>query len=700
MQFSKLLFVFVLVGLACATPLDQKEDWVGQACAYVDKLRWAGFKRFPRTDTTGGGALQKCHSDVYLTSLALCGESQYPGDWKKIYKVVDAAAIKACRKFNYDVSSAELHGIFNNLSASAIPSDKVNMTAMQRKPVGFNATAFHAAYPSIRIYQHNLDLGQYYGNGLLCWWALVLLIGISINLFRTILFPQYLRWTSNSNIIRRQLTLPATFGYKHSQPLQTMWGFVSWCCPTRVQSLVVLAYLAMTLILCCVNYEAIDHTTRWKKRSTQIQRYVADRTGLMSFAQLPILFLFAGRNNFLIYLTGWSYSTFNVYHRWVSRVMVILAFVHSVAFTINSLSTLSFYYSFPFMRWGVVSTVCGSIMCFQALHFFRSRWYEFFLVFHILLAVFFTIGVWRHCKTLGWMEYVYASVAVWGFDRLARILRIFASGLCTANFEVVDDSLGITKVNIKYSKLWKIKPGQHVFIYVLNTARFWESHPFTVFQTVEAAQDGNMSIMFRAKEGSTLTMFKKLREQKTNQVKVLIEGPYGHSLPIHKYDSSIFVAGGIGITAMYSYASDIVRRSRGSSGTISFNWIVRSDSCLTWFHDELALLLSDSRVTVNLYVTNTRGDFESDQSSIDTKSESEKAATPEANAFPNTNLNVYRGRPDVATELRRLLEEASGSTAVVVCGPNKMNDDLRLAIRKNLDVKTDRIDYYEEAFCW
>lgn len=47
-----------------------------------------------------------------------------------------------------------------------------------------------------------------------------------------------------------------------------------------------------------------------------------------------------------------------------------------------------------------------------------------------------------------------------------------------------------------------------------------------------------------------------------------------------------------------------------------------------------------------------------------------------------------------------MLEESSGSVAVCVCGPPKMNDDVRLAVRRNLDVKKERIDYYEEAFNW
>lgn len=39
----------------------------------------------------------------------------------------------------------------------------------------------------------------------------------------------------------------------------------------------------------------------------QLARYVADRTGIMSFYNLPLLWLLAGRNDFLLWITGWSY---------------------------------------------------------------------------------------------------------------------------------------------------------------------------------------------------------------------------------------------------------------------------------------------------------------------------------------------------------------------------------------------------------
>lgn len=70
--------------------------------------------------------------------------------------------------------------------------------------------------------------------------------------------------------------------------------------------------------------------------ASQLSRYMADRTGIISYANLPLLWLFAGRNDLLLWLTGWSFSTFNVFHRYVARVATAQAIAHSFGYTVHS----------------------------------------------------------------------------------------------------------------------------------------------------------------------------------------------------------------------------------------------------------------------------------------------------------------------------------------------------------------------------
>lgn len=50
---------------------------------------------------------------------------------------------------------------------------------------------------------------------------------------------------------------------------------------------------------------------------------------------MSIAILFAGRNNVLIAITGWSQTTFLTLHRWTARVATLQAVAHSIAYTIQ-----------------------------------------------------------------------------------------------------------------------------------------------------------------------------------------------------------------------------------------------------------------------------------------------------------------------------------------------------------------------------
>jgi len=52
----------------------------------------------------------------------------------------------------------------------------------------------------------------------------------------------------------------------------------------------------------------------------------------MSFANFTLLWLFGGRNNILIWMTGWSFATFNVFHRHIARVATLQGIAHSVLY--------------------------------------------------------------------------------------------------------------------------------------------------------------------------------------------------------------------------------------------------------------------------------------------------------------------------------------------------------------------------------
>jgi hypothetical protein len=54
----------------------------------------------------------------------------------------------------------------------------------------------------------------------------------------------------------------------------------------------------------------------------------------MSYANLVMLWLFGGRNNIFLWATGWSFATFNLFHRSIAYVATLQAVVHSIGYTV------------------------------------------------------------------------------------------------------------------------------------------------------------------------------------------------------------------------------------------------------------------------------------------------------------------------------------------------------------------------------
>lgn len=129
-------------------------------------------------------------------------------------------------------------------------------------------------------------------------------------------------------LIKRHVLYPATFGYRCSQ---NVW----WCTiPPRVQSLTISAFVLLNIIVCTTNYRVTHGNLYWSNEWVQLCRYVSDRTGIISVANFPLIWLFGTRNNTLMWLTGWGFGAYNNFHRWVARVSTVQAVIHSIGYTI------------------------------------------------------------------------------------------------------------------------------------------------------------------------------------------------------------------------------------------------------------------------------------------------------------------------------------------------------------------------------
>lgn len=367
--------------------------------------------------------------------------------------------------------------------------------------------------------------------------------------------------------------------------------------PTVGQGLYIFFFIALNIILSSVNYTTSQpHPWGFPPRE-EILSYIGYRTGHISYALLPLVILFSTRNNFLLWITNWSYGTYILLHRWIARVFAVQAIVHSITMLRTYMGTGSYPTDSvsAYWRWGIVATVLTCAMLIFSSVWFRRKAYGIFLVAHVIMAVLVIVGCWYHAVLrFGFNFYenwLIAASAVWFFDRLVRVLRMAMNGVRYANVTELGD--GHVRVDVPGLR-WDRRPGHVAFAHFPTVSRwcFWENHPFSVISTstlcspargavvtttassasssshdmeksplsttqapgsphgaAAADQDLNLAgVTLLIKKNTGLT--KKLKPKK--RVLMFLDGPYRfhHHDAVSKCDRVLLVGGGIGITGL------------------------------------------------------------------------------------------------------------------------------------------------------
>ncbi|PGH17682.1 hypothetical protein AJ79_01044 [Helicocarpus griseus UAMH5409] len=432
-----------------------------------------------------------------------------------------------------------------------------------------------------------------------------------------LLFP--FRWLRHQ--MRTYLIIPAALGSHHQR-------LFYWCSvPTRIEAIVIGLFYALSLILTCVAHDVFKGNLFWDDTFTQACRYVSDRTGIMSYANLSLLWLFGSRNNPFLWATGWSFSTFNLFHRAIARIATIQAIVHSIGYTILTLHKNKSYFLYwpqPWWYMGVVGTICMSLLLVFSSIWLRRNYYETFLLIHIMFSIVIIFGLFIHTGIFKgqfdlYSRYLWPVVIIWSLDRLARLARLLS---CNLHLRFNEKSVEFTESVVSYNTASDIirleimpgarnikpRPGQHYFIYQPLGWVGYESHPFTVGSwsavddeddyppneggdlsstaavqsedgTPAASEEATVDATDNKKSTYKLVFWirpfdgwtKRLRSECLNSPKrtlttnFLIEGPYYGGIELHNFDNVILIAGGTGIAAALPHVEDHLRRT----GTIS-----------------------------------------------------------------------------------------------------------------------------------
>lgn len=666
-----------------------------------------------------------CKKDAAFSTFASCFVQGYDHS-------IITDFIKQCNKVDVKMTNETFWSRYYEL----LPEQKdvktiqgFNKSEVVDFPVKLNTKKILHFKASAQMYMGNYNLSMYYGMGLLGFWALMLLITGIVNW--SIRFGLGKSFSGrNSNLYRRYISLSAAVHKKKTMEQQL--GFFDCLVPSRMETIVMVLFLLVTIAFCGAQIKVVPDSSEFNSDSGQLARLIADRTGIVVGYIIPLLILFAGRNNFLQYATRLNFATFITYHRWVSRIVILLVIVHAITFSISDKVAGKYKTRMkkPFMIWGTVAGICGGFILLQGMMFFRRRNYEIFLLIHIALAVLFIVGAWYHTEPVGYCDFYWAAIAIWAFDRVVRIGRLLSFGAPKAQVTLLaDETLRIVVPKPKY---WKSIPGGHAFIHFLRPSCFWQSHPFTF--TDSPTESNSIVLYAKVKGGVTHGIYKKLISSPglTSKIRVCVEGPYGEASSARQYQNAVFVAGGNGIPGIYSECVDLARK-QGDKQHIKLLWVLRDWKSLSWFFDELRRL-KELNISTEIHITkpehraelavfdeiinssgmssissaeeldNEKKSFDetskANEFEIDNDSSSSESATIEYIKKELSHITFKYGRPSMEMMVQQEIEEANGPICFVTCGHPIMVDDIRYSVIQNLDKSKYRVEYFEQLQVW
>ena len=358
----------------------------------------------------------------------------------------------------------------------------------------------------------------------------------------------------------------------------------------------------------------------------------ADRASILFVANLPLLYLFAAKNQPIKVLTGYSYESLNIIHRRLGEVMCLLALLHSVGMT-GVWYTLLRYAGITLVHFllikmillGIGAFVAYELIYLTSLGSFRQRWYELFLASHVVLQVVALVLVWFHHPRS--RIYVGVTLAIFLIDRLACRMSSKITKL-RASLDIQKDKqtviLHATLPLITHRSLLRTlfgkqdvtkgwKTTEHIFLTVPSLARkhIIQAHPFTIASPASSAEDqeASLELIIRAQDGFSGDLVRYAKAH--DSVAVRLDGPYGSQSAVQMLrdsDHTVIVAGGSGVAVAWPLVWSILE-TEGSKdpedgakttnkNRVVFVWIVREQSHLSWLGNEKLKELEDRGVVL------------------------------------------------------------------------------------------------------
>lgn len=513
--------------------------------------------------------------------------------------------------------------------------------------------------------------------------------------------------------IKKEVLYAPLHQKRHNREVQLSKAINMGTLPSRLHMILLLLYLISNIVYCCL----LDYK---RKNQAALIAEVRGRTGHLAVVNMVPLIVLAGRNNPLIPLLRVSFDTYNLFHRWIGRIVVLEAVAHTCAWGINMHAAKGFpgiresFRGDSFIQYGLLATIAMIAILIQSPSAVRHAFYETFLHLHQSLAFATILGVFVHSTKghLPQQSYINWMISLWLMERTVRCIRIVYRNIslrgCTkVTVEAMPGEA--CRVSFELPRPWRYTPGCHVYAY-LPRVSLWMSHPFSIAwceeRSVPSADDEKLpsttadldapistrtattiSLVMCKRTGMTAKLYNKAKASPTGIITMYgaVEGPYGGLESLSSYGTVILFAGGVGITHQISHVQNLL--AGHLAGTVATRkvilvWSVRTTETLEWVRpwmDEVLAMPNRKEVLkVLLFITKPRNARE-----VISRSET---------------VQMFPGRANPGVIIGKEMDNRTGAMAVTVCGPGAFADDVRAAAREQVGEAT--VDFVEESFTW
>ncbi|NWX91519.1 DUOX2 oxidase, partial [Nothoprocta pentlandii] len=342
------------------------------------------------------------------------------------------------------------------------------------------------------------------------------------------------------------------------------------------------------------------------------------------------------------------------FHRWIAMAALIFSVLHTAGhvvnvyiFSVSPLSVLSCLFSSVFLNdgsqlpqkyyWWFFQTIPGmtgvlllvilAVMYVFATHHFRHVSFQGFWISHHLYMLLYVLiiihGSYALIQQPRFHIFFIIPALIYGADKLLSLSRkkveigvvkaeLLPSVLCYSHYP------GVTHLQFQRPHDFDYKSGQWVRIACVDLGTT-EYHPFTL---TSAPHEDTLSLHIRA-VGPWTTRLRELYSPESLAIigklpKLYLDGPFGEGhQEWNKFEVSVLVGGGIGVTPFASILKDLVFKSSFSSKLlckkIYFIWVTRTQRQFEWLADiirEVEEADQNSLVSVHIYITQLAEKFD------------------------------------------------------------------------------------------